>query len=439
MSNLRKLMPQVSPTVQAIMDQHKKVGDAQHANPFLDASIIGHCCDRYLWYKFHDCLKPNLDGRAYRMNETRRLTKYRLARELRETGVNVVEVAETGLPFKFLAHGGHFEANMDGCVLGVVEAPKTWHVLKVEEHSDDSFCDLVGHGVKIAEPEHYADMIVCMGLTKMRRALYIAVNLNTDELHAERIRFDKKEFDLYMSRAFRVIESPIPLGKLTYASADTRECQKCDAKEHCWPADQNAPAFPVAQLSCKQCRHAMPMFDSDHGQWRCVLKNTIVDHTQPCDDMLCLSAMFSDFAEVESAEIDSITFKSHDGAIWTHGNDSKAGHYNAKTLMKLPSYLLVNEDVAKVKEEFNAIVENFLVCQPKTLLDAFAWEDSRLVWKGTPAELPAKCMELLKIDIAAAVPAQTSQDETHSAARFGNDICVVYYSNGTTAIWQGVS
>jgi hypothetical protein len=155
--------------------------------------------------------------------------------------------------------------------------------------------------------------------------------------------------------------------------------------------------------------------------------------------MLCLSAFFNGFAEVESVDIHSTTFKSHDGAIWTHGNDPKAGHYNAKTLMKLPAYLLVNEDVAKVKEEFNAIVEDFLVCQPKTLLDAFAWEDSRRVWSGSAEELPAKCMELLQFDITLAVPTQTSQDETHSAARFGDDICVVYYSNGTTAIWQGVS
>jgi len=440
MSNLRKLMPQVSPTVQAIMDRHKILGDTEPHRGYLGASIIGHHCDRYLWYLFHDCLKPDFDGRLYRLFETGDLAEGRFTKELRAIGVTVHEVAENGLQFEVTALGGHFKGHMDGCGLGVLEAPKTWHVLEYKTHNKKSFSDLRSNGVKRSKPTHYAQMMVYMGLTKMRRALYLAVNKDTDELHSERIRFDKKEFELYMARAELIIRSALPLERCSGAKPEAFKCRYCDAKEMCFAVSgKNSPTLPVAQLSCKQCVHGVPQFDSDHGQWKCALKNTVVDETKPCADLLCLPGFFKEFAKTESVLPDSITYKNNDGAIWTQGNDAKAGHYNAKILMQLPAYLLVDKDVAMVKEEFNASVEGFVVCIPKTLLDAFAWEDSRLMWKGTPAELPAKCMELLKIDIAAAVPAQTSQDETHSAARFGDDICVVYYSNGTTAIWQGVS
>ena len=54
---------------------------------------------------------------------------------------------ETGRQWRVEAHGGHFGGSLDGVALGLLEAPKTWHVLEFKTHSVKSFADLVAKGV----------------------------------------------------------------------------------------------------------------------------------------------------------------------------------------------------------------------------------------------------------------------------------------------------
>ena len=158
MTDLTQYIPEQSKTVAAIFAHHKKTGDAEPVRGYLGASIIGHHCERYLWYCFRQCCKPDFSGRMYRLFETGDLEEPRFIRELRAIGCTVHDTDENGEQFEVSAFGGHFSGHMDGCALGIPEAPKTWHVLEFKTHNAKSFRGLVKKGVKESKPQHYAQI-----------------------------------------------------------------------------------------------------------------------------------------------------------------------------------------------------------------------------------------------------------------------------------------
>lgn len=176
----------------------------------LGASLIGRECERELWYTFRWYKKPEFSGRILRLFETGNMEEHRLVRELGEIGIEVSDMQH-----RVSALGGHFGGSIDGGAIGVPGAPKTWHILEFKTHGDKSYKELEAKGVLSAKPEHEAQMQVYMGLTGLERALYLAVNKNTDEIYSERIKYDEKRFAELMSKAERVIFSPVPLARIS--------------------------------------------------------------------------------------------------------------------------------------------------------------------------------------------------------------------------------
>ena len=159
-----------TPTLTAIYADY----EARQGNGFRDhlgASIIGKSCARALWYDFRWVTPARHSGRLLRLFETGQLEEDRLVRNLRATGATVLEVdPETGRQFRVEAHGGHFGGSLDGVAIGILEAPKTWHVLEFKTHGVKSFNELTAKGVVLAKPQHAAQMQIYMHLTGITRA-----------------------------------------------------------------------------------------------------------------------------------------------------------------------------------------------------------------------------------------------------------------------------
>jgi hypothetical protein len=99
-----------------------------------------------------------------------------------------------------------------------------------------------------------------MGYTGMERALYMAVNKNTDELYAERVDFDPVEFAKLKARAERVIRAAEPPLRVSN-DPSWFVCKMCDFHEHCH--GEAAPA-----VNCRTCAHATPEMDGE-ARWSC--------------------------------------------------------------------------------------------------------------------------------------------------------------------------
>lgn len=245
----------------AIYEQYKKRGDAELSRGYLGGSAIGGECWRALWYGFRWASPTNFDGRMYRLFQTGHLAEPRFVGDLRSIGAKVWEAdPATGKQFSYSDVHGHMRGNLDAVAVNIPGGGKQPHLVEMKTHSAKSFKDLKAKGVKLAKPQHYAQMMVYCGWAKLTRALYLAVNKDTDELYSERLEFNATDFAKLVAKAESIIFAAEPPARLS-EDPNYFICNWCDHKAVCH-------GHKVPQLSCRTCVHATPERDGD-ARWSC--------------------------------------------------------------------------------------------------------------------------------------------------------------------------
>lgn len=310
--------PDATSTVAAIYRWHKATADSGH-RAHLGASVIGHACERYLWLLFRWAGAEDFDGRMLRLFDTGKRAEARFVEELRGMGCEVHDADEFGRQFRVSDIAGHFGGSMDGCALGLPEAPKTWHVLEFKTHSDKSFTELVKKKVRAAKPQHWAQVQIYMGLTGMERAMYLAENKNTSEVYAERVEFDLVEFTKLVEKARRIVAAGAPPERL---SADPAwfECKWCSFHAQCHGEQ-------VPEVNCRTCAHSTPRVDVPGGLWHCALENAQLDDAtqrQGCNGHRFIPILLERIARQTDAVDEAggnlaVTYTLPDGSTFANG------------------------------------------------------------------------------------------------------------------------
>lgn len=271
-----------SPTRDAIFAAYEAQSGSGF-RPHLGASLIGKDCERALWFDFRWTTRRQHPGRLLRLFETGQLEEARLVRNLRSTGATVLEVdPETGRQIRVEAHGGHFGGSLDGIALGLLEAPKTWHVLEFKTHSAKSFKELVAKGVRESKPQHFAQMQIYLHLTGLTRAMYLAVCKDTDELHVERIEHDPRVAQGLLDKAQRVIQASLPPDRISNDPA-WYLCRWCEHAQVCH-------GQTAAEINCRTCLHSAPV----EGGWHCIAHQRPISESEQrtaCAQHLYLPAL----------------------------------------------------------------------------------------------------------------------------------------------------
>ena len=211
--------------------------------PHLGASQIGNPCERALWYSFHHCKLPAFSGRMLRLFETGQREEERIIRNLRAAGLQVWDRGDDGNQIRFEMFGGKFAGSIDGMVVGIPEAPKTPHLLEIKTANDKSFKQMLKNGVEHSKHQHYCQMQVYMGALELKRALYIVVNKNTDEIYTERLEFDNRVYQSLLEKAERIVTSDAPLERF-----ESFECKWCEYQKICeWEE--------MPHICCRTCAH----------------------------------------------------------------------------------------------------------------------------------------------------------------------------------------
>lgn len=313
---MAEIPPVDSPTVLAVYAGLEAARPAED-RPYLGMSGFSSDCDRSLWYGWRKAHAPEpLDGRRIRLFETGHLEEDRLVDNLRAAGV-LVEPTDpaTGRQFAVWNLGGHLRGHLDGRVLRVPEAPKTWHVLECKTHNDKSFKELVKSGVTASKPGHFRQMQFYMHHTGLTRALYVAVNKNDDQLYTERLRYDPLAAHQLLVRAERILRADEPPARLHQdpSAPSAYACGWCPARGLChdgW----------FARVHCRTCLHATAIVDEgDAGRWRCErfgLDLTFEEQMRGCDFHLFLPALVPGQQVDADEAAGTVTYQLHDGATW---------------------------------------------------------------------------------------------------------------------------
>lgn len=278
----------------------------------LGASAIGHRCERRLWYAFRWVGRETFDARMLRLFDRGQREEATFVEELRGAGVEVLEIdPATGRQFNFKAAGGHMGGSLDGVAKGIPDSPSLWHVLEFKTHSAKSFADLQKKGVKASKPLHYAQMQAYMHMAGLTRALYLAVNKDTDELYGERIKHDDAFAASLFEKAERVVFASEPLPGISSDPA-WFECKFCPAARVCHGGK-------LAEVSCRTCLHATP--EREDGRWTCAKTGeriTTAMQINGCDSHLYIPALLSSRGEPVDASMECnwVEYQRKDGSTF---------------------------------------------------------------------------------------------------------------------------
>ncbi len=241
--------------VQLIDEAHEKSKEPQRA--YLGASQVGQPCRRAIWFSYRWASVDEFPGRMLRLFRHGYAYEPLFIEDLRKIGYTVItKHRKTGKNIGFSDMDGHFKGHVDG----IAKEPDSdeWVLLEFKTHSEKSFKKLEKDKVKKSKPQHYAQMQIYMHYMKLQRALYLAVNKNTDNLYAEWIDYSDEDATHYINRAGTVIHSDIPLESIN-TDEKSFDCKFCNHNEVCYKKK-------LPQFSCRTCKYSQP---DQNGLWVC--------------------------------------------------------------------------------------------------------------------------------------------------------------------------
>ena len=306
-----------SPTIAAI-ERFAEESEERGHYPFIRGSEIGKPCERMLWYRFRWVHEPEqFEGRMLRLFDTGHREEARLVKDLKSVGVAVLEVdPDTGEQWTVTALDGHFKGHLDGRATGIIEAPKTEHLVEIKTHNAKSFAQLKKHGVAVSHPTHMAQMQSYMHLAGLKRAFYLAKNKDTDELHVERVHYDEAQALKLMAKGERVRDAHEAPPRVSDDPASFA-CRFCASKAIC---HEGAPAL----RNCRTCLSSSPI---SGGGWWCERFGrplSIEDQRSGCARHLFLPSLI-DGEQVDADEAaETVTYQMADGTQWVDGAERGA-------------------------------------------------------------------------------------------------------------------
>jgi len=242
-------------TYNAIKEARKTSGIGR---PYLGMSETGGKCFRKLQYNFRNAYVKETSARMNRLFDFGGLAEDLIIRDLKAAGIKVYDQQ-----MEIVGFAGHVMGHIDGKCIGVIEAPKTEHLIEFKTHNDKSFKELQKNGVEQSKPGHYCQMQRYMHGLGLTRALYVGYNKNDSELYFERVKYEK-EFALdLVRREQEILFEEYLQPRIGNGRPNWYECTYCDAKDVCFDLK------PVNKI-CRTCNH---VDIADKGRWLCGLNN----------------------------------------------------------------------------------------------------------------------------------------------------------------------
>jgi hypothetical protein len=287
--------------------------------PYLGMSAIGAPCDRALWYGFRWASPKRFDAATIKRFADGHATEAVAIARLK--AVDCLEVhdisPDTGRQFGYEDHRGHFKGHMDGAILGLLQAPKTWHVLEIKAVSDTKLRELEKAMEKVGEKlalrawneTYYAQAVLYMDYAGLDRHYsvvctaggrrWMGIRTNADPIEAKRLR----------SRALSIIVSDNPPPKIS-ESPDWYICKWCDHSAICHEGER-------PQIHCRTCLHASP---ADAGEWHCGRWNnapSLETQRQGCPNHLFIPSLVA--GDQVDAGHDWVEYRMPDGSTFVDG------------------------------------------------------------------------------------------------------------------------
>jgi hypothetical protein len=281
------------PTLEAV-DAALEAQQARRPRDYLGMSAIGRACERELWYSFRwasslafnaATLKRFADGHH---GEDLQAARLRLV-----NGIELHTEDADGGQYGFYDLGGHLRGHIDGAILGLIQAPKTWHIWEhkqVDEKKQRALDKAIReHGEKAAlaawDPVYHAQAQLYMHFAELTRHYLTCSTPGGRHTISVRTDYHMTTALELLKRAEYIITADEPPPRIS-EDPDHFQCRWCDHREICHGGQ-------VAEVSCRTCVHATAELDGDR-RWSCARWGkdlSVPEQVEGCDQHLFIPAM----------------------------------------------------------------------------------------------------------------------------------------------------
>lgn len=290
----------------AAIDEALVDGQESKPRPYLGMSGIGHPCAKKVWYDFRWTTTRRMKASSIRAIQDGFAGEDVMAERLRKVkGVKLMTVdPNTGRQFGFVGAGGHFKGHLDGAIIGILEAPKTWHVWEHKQVNETKFNKLKKLVLELGEKNalekwdetYFAQAQCYMGYSEMTRHFLTVCSPGGRDYTSVRTEFSSSVFKSIVDKAQWIIAQATPPDGIS-TDASWYECKWCDHKDVC-----HGTAAPVP--TCRSCTHSTPERD---GRWTCAVNKvdlSVQEQTEACTSHRIIPIMLKNWAEPVDANQD---------------------------------------------------------------------------------------------------------------------------------------
>jgi hypothetical protein len=309
------------PTLEAA-DRALADGQERRRRAYLGMSAIGGACERALWYGFRWAGQPSFDAATLKRFADGHASEAVAIDRLRGVpGIELHDLDEDGEQFGFKDLGGHFSGHMDGVALGLIQAPKTWHVVEIK--ASEKWQDLdkarrkVGEKHALAEwnAVYYAQGVLYMDYAGIDRHYLVCVSPGARRWTAVRTDADPVHALVLRGKAERIIftdHAPNRIG-----GPESFACKWCDWFAICHEAAS-------VDRNCRTCLHSEPLREGD-ASWRCASfghELSRADQEAGCPSHRFLPDLVP--GEQIDAAPHGVTYRMTDGSTWIDAGPSQS-------------------------------------------------------------------------------------------------------------------
>ncbi len=202
---------------------------------YIDASILGHLCERRIWLDWQGITPPLSltqeerfkKGKTEEKLERGRQEAERLAKALQGSGCLI-----THRQARFAGLDGNLQGQINGMMHDANGNP---YILAIKPLQDKRFKTLRTKGVPKAFAADYLQSQMAMHFLKIPRTLFLGVNQNNGEIYRAILNLDEDEIEMGLQRVHQIITygkaMPAALGN---PNGQPPPCQGCEFVKFCY-------------------------------------------------------------------------------------------------------------------------------------------------------------------------------------------------------------
>lgn len=234
---MAQIPQQGDPTLDAIRRIYEQ--KPQEKRQYVGASSIGDPCARKIWYSYKGYpAKPFTSDTLFRFEDGHRTEELIINRLKMVEGVIVYDKDEAGKQFGFTEFNGQFKGHVDGVIVGLLQSPKTPHVLEIKCTEDlnkfrkAKFEKGDKNALKTWNEIYYAQAQIYMQALNLARHYTVVSSAGGRDFDSCRTEYDQETAQRYKDRAFEIIKAEKEPQKIS-DKADFYLCRWCQFNEIC--------------------------------------------------------------------------------------------------------------------------------------------------------------------------------------------------------------